>query len=81
MRRQPAGWRRSRGGASAFLEASPCRARASRRLSRHPSSARRGLLFHCNTLGEISRLVDIAAAAYSDVIGEQLKRNHFEDRK
>src|SRR5438309_11853300 len=31
-------------GAPAFLEASPCRARASRRLSRHPSSARRGIL-------------------------------------
>src|SRR2546427_436007 len=32
-------------GASALLEASPCRACASRRLSRHPSSARRGMLF------------------------------------
>ena len=37
--------------------------------------------FYRNTLGEISRLIDIAAAADRNVIGEQLKRNHFEDRK
>src|SRR5262249_23223906 len=38
-------------------------------------------LLHCNTLRKIARLVDIAATPHSAVIGEQLKRYHFEDRK
>ena len=32
-------------------------------------------------LGQISRLIDIAAAADGDVICEQLQRNHLEQRQ
>ncbi len=39
------------------------------------------ILFYSNALREISRLIDIAAAANGTVISEQLQRNDFEDRK
>src|SRR5437016_2252032 len=38
-------------------------------------------LFNRNTFSQISRLVDIAAATDSAVIGKQLERYHFENRK
>src|SRR5947207_4936290 len=38
-------------------------------------------LFHRNTFGEISRLVDIAATPHRAMISEQLQRYHFENRK
>jgi len=34
-----------------------------------------------NTLREVSRLIDVAAAAVCNVIGEQLERNRLEDRQ
>jgi hypothetical protein len=37
--------------------------------------------FYRNTLGEVTRLIDVAAPAYGNVIGEQLKWNHFKYRQ
>src|SRR5947207_13798889 len=37
--------------------------------------------FYRNALCQIARLIDIASAADRAVIGEQLKRNDFKDRK
>ncbi len=39
------------------------------------------MLLDGDALGEIAGLVDIAAAANGDVVGEQLQRNHFEQRQ
>ena len=36
------------------------------------------LLFHRDALRQVSGLIDVAAAADGDVIGQQLQRNHFE---
>src|SRR5689334_866220 len=38
-------------------------------------------LFYRNALRQVSRLIDIASAAHCDVVGEQLHRNHFENRE
>src|SRR5688572_13016897 len=38
-------------------------------------------LFYRNTLREVSRLIDIAAAAVCNVVSEQLQRNRLQDRK
>jgi hypothetical protein len=37
-------------------------------------------LFDGNAFGEVAGLIDVAAAADGDVIGQQLQRNHFENR-
>ncbi len=37
--------------------------------------------FYRNTLREVTRLINVASPANSKVIGEQLKRNHFQDRQ
>ena len=36
-------------------------------------------LFDCDTLGQIPWLVDVAAAADGDVVGEELEGDDFED--
>ena len=37
-------------------------------------------LFDSDGFGQVARLVDVAAAAHGDVVGEQLQRNDFEQR-
>jgi hypothetical protein len=37
------------------------------------------ILFHGNGFREVSGLVDVAAAADGDVVGEELEGNYFED--
>ena len=34
---------------------------------------------HRNALGEVTGLIHVATAADGDVIGQQLKRDHFEE--
>ena len=38
-------------------------------------------LFDRDALGEVARLIDVAAAAHGDVIREQLQRNRHDDRR
>src|SRR6266581_2254819 len=38
-------------------------------------------LFYRDRLGEVPRLVDVAAAAHGNVVGEELKRQHHHDRR
>ena len=42
---------------------------------------RRGVLLHGHALGQVSWLVDVAAAADGDVVGEELEGDYFEDRE
>ena len=42
---------------------------------------RSGCLFDRDALGEIPRLIDVAAAADGDVVGEQLQRHDHDDRR
>ena len=43
--------------------------------------ADRRVLFHGNGLGEVAWLVDVAAAAHGDVVGEQLQRHNLNERR
>ena len=48
---------------------------------KHPSTSRKKpLLLNGNTLGQVSRLVDIAAAPGGDLVGQQLGRDSIEYR-
>ena len=38
-------------------------------------------LLNCNALGEIPRLINIAATAHRNVVRQQLQRNHFKQRQ
>ena len=38
------------------------------------------ILLHRHALGQVPRLVDVAAAGHGDVIGQQLQRDHRDDR-
>ncbi len=38
-------------------------------------------LFYGDALSQVPRLIDVAAPAYSNVIGKQLQRNHLEQRQ
>ena len=38
-------------------------------------------LFDGDALGQVPRLIDVAAATHGDVVGEQLQRNRHDDRR
>src|SRR5215472_3935394 len=67
---------RMRSGPSVASTASCC---AGLRASRYPATTS-ALLFHGDALGEIARLVDVAAPFDRDVIGQELEGHDEKDR-
>jgi len=50
------------------------------RLCDFSRATRRQRLFDGDGFGEVTRLIDVAAAAHGDVVSEELKRNDFQHR-